>query len=275
MVAPFGWDGVIRRRRMARGAARWLAVLLGAAGALAPAAAVAGKLDDVERAAREPAPARQHGAQTQPAEADENERDDSWLYLAGELAVMTFLYGGASSVERVLGEGDESTPRREPGECLIPFLRANIGFQDVAGDVRALDTLVEVGFASVGFQVRRTAYEEVEPDDRLNVTQYHGLYRMSFGGATEVDMGFGALRVAGDAVSTGFSFTLPARYRFSRAFAVEYRPTWSTVNQNRIAEHDVAFLLGWPYAAVRVGYRWFRAEDEALNGPHAGLALHW
>ncbi len=187
--------------------------------------------------------------------------------------------GGRNSLERVETPGLLSTARgiipRKSGEALIPFISFEVAYQDVESDVTAWDYRLEVGYGPLGFQARRTLYDERSPVASLEALQYHALYRMSFGSDLEVDIGAGALILEGNEENSGFSVTVPVLYHPSEVYGFEFRPVWSTINENDIQDFDFSVLFGSQYASIRFGYRWFRSPNQSLDGPVVGVALRW
>lgn len=191
--------------------------------------------------------------------------------------VSAIAYGGGASIARVEGNGYgkyEIEPRKA-GEALIPFVSVDVSYQDVESDVTAADVRGEIGYGSLGIQARQTRYWEDEPKDGLTATQVHGLYRMSIGSKAELDLGIGSLFLEGDGSNSGVSFTAPVLIHPSDFFGFEFRPAWSSINENTINDYDAALLLGWRFASLRVGYRWFMTAHESLNGPQVGIAMRW
>ncbi len=187
-------------------------------------------------------------------------------------------YGGLNSVTlvspwRMAEETD--LLRREPGGALIPFAAAEISHQWLGGGTLAWDWRGEVGLALMGVTVRRTFYRESKADFDLDTSQIHGVYRMTFGERFEMGLAFGALEMKGRERRDGFSFGLPMRWHGRHGWGVEYRPAWSTLEETRISDHDLAVVLGWRYAYLRAGYRWFYHSDASLDGVHVGLGLKW
>jgi hypothetical protein len=187
--------------------------------------------------------------------------------------------GGRLSQERIEPDStgaqkDESIVRKS-GEALIPFLRVDALHQEIERDVTATDLTVLAGYGPFGVQMRRTVYREEMPDDRLRIAEYHVLYRMSAGRTFEVDLGAGAMVIDGKAENSGFSLTLPLLWHPKDFFGIEFRPLWSTINENDIQDYDLSVLLGWRYCSVRAGYRWVRSPNESLDGPQLGASIRW
>jgi hypothetical protein len=165
-------------------------------------------------------------------------------------------------------------PRRE-GEALIPVLRLDVTYQHAESDITAWDYRFEAGYGPLGFQMRRTVYDEKVPAASLEVIEYHALYRMSAGSKLEVDLGAGAMILNGFQDNNGYSVTVPILYHPTNFYGFEFRPVWSSINENDIQDFDLAVLFGWRYASIKAGYRWLRSPHQSLDGPEFGIALRW
>jgi hypothetical protein len=191
----------------------------------------------------------------------------------GELLAVSFVYGGVCSWSRTAGgpaQAGEPAPR-EPGEPLIPLLRADATVQRVAPDITARALRLEAGYGPLGAHYDVSRYRETDPDDTLELHRVFGLYRMSFGPHAELDLGFGTFSMDGLDRSPDFAFTLPLRVVPVRHLALEFRPAWS----DGAADYDLAVLATAPFAAFKAGYRWTLSPDATLNGPYVGIALCW
>lgn len=186
-----------------------------------------------------------------------------------------FFIGGENSYARGTGDVPSDLDPRAGGERQIPVLSIGAAAHKVRGDVSALETAIEAGFAPLGAAARWIRYDEDTPPDTLDAIQWHLLYRMTFGNHVEIGVGMGALRIEGDATHTGFSIVTPIRVCPTDALTFEYRPVWSSIHDRSVTEHDLAIGLGWRFLQARLGYRWFSAPGETLRGPHCGLVLTW
>jgi hypothetical protein len=157
------------------------------------------------------------------------------------------------------------------GEALIPFARFDLSYQDVESDVDAWDYRLEGGYGPVGLQCNLTHYSEETPEDDLDMLRFYGMYRMSFGTIVEVDLGLGALTIDGNGRDTRFSLTVPVRIYPTDWLGIEIRPAWA----DNVTDCDIALLLTAPYVSLKAGYRWVSSPTESLNGPYAGLAVHF
>jgi len=165
------------------------------------------------------------------------------------------------------------TPLRSTGEPLIPLLRLDMSYQNVESDVAALDARVELGYGPLGIQYRYTTYREDEPDDTLDVTQFHFLYRMSFMATMGIDVGVGVFTVEGNEENSGFSLTLPIHAHSSKGWGMEFRPALADINDTTIEDYALGFFLSRRYVMFQAGYRWLSANTTSLNGPYAGFSL--
>jgi hypothetical protein len=95
---------------------------------------------------------------------------------------------------------------------------------------------------------------------------------MSFTEWAEIDIGYGAMTLSGDATRSGGSLTVPVRVAFGGPAAVEFRPTWSRVEGGSLSDYDVGLLWSWRHASICFGYRWFECGEASLSGAFAGLS---
>lgn len=270
--------------------------LIVAGGGKDPSPAVAGKLEEFERSAIEErghpdkssssrSNAERSGSSScfDPVVSDVGDEVVSETAVPAASGCISGLFGaigrgGANSMKRIdpleARSGERVIPRKD-GEALISFLRVDLSYQEVESDVSAGDLRAELGYGSIGFQLRRTVYEERDPPDTLEAFQYHILYRMSYGTAVEVDLGVGSLFLTGKEKNSGFSVTVPFLYHPVESVGLEFRPAWSAIHENSIYDLDLGVLFGGRYASLRAGYRWFRGGHESLDGPYAGVALRW
>jgi hypothetical protein len=240
--------------------------LLLIAGLCSPLAA--GTLDQVEtevaKAARDT---------TDRAEQPEGGDWSDWLDPMIDVGAAA-LWGGVRSWMRMnptLADTLEIEPR-QPGALQIPLVSLDVRYQDVESDVSALDGRAEVGYGPLALVFRYTHYTEERPADELDICQWHGLYRMSFTEWAEIDIGYGAMTLSGDATRSGGSLTVPVRVAFGGPAAVEFRPTWSRVEGGSLSDYDVGLLWSWRHASICFGYRWFECGEASLSGAFAGLS---
>jgi hypothetical protein len=191
--------------------------------------------------------------------------------LLADLTEITLVSGGACSLERINAAApfDADFPPRQWGEPLIPFVRADLGYQWVAADTGATDVRAEAGYGPLAAHYNFTRYREGAPDDRLDLVRVLGLYRMSLGSQVEVDLGLGSLTLRGDSTNSRFLCSLPVLVHPGGHWGIEFRPAWA----ERVSDYDLALLLTWRAASFKAGYRWVNSPHESLAGPYAGLSL--
>ncbi|UCH83886.1 MAG: hypothetical protein JSW50_15840 [Candidatus Latescibacterota bacterium] len=184
--------------------------------------------------------------------------------------------GGEWSWVRISRVNDPSFPdilKRLPGETVLPFINFEIGYQDVEPNVEAVDARVELGYGPLAIQFRETHYEERNPFDRLDIIQWHVLYRMWYPRFFEIDIGLGSTIIHGDNTDSGFSLTLPIRVQPLWWACMQFRPSVSSINGNPINQLDVGISIGPRHMNIRAGYRWVTSGRVSLNGPFFGVAF--
>ncbi|MDI6774274.1 MAG: hypothetical protein QME60_02610 [Verrucomicrobiota bacterium] len=257
---------------------RWMALALLAC--VGPASAQAQKLESFEQGIKSSAGVGSAGSRSSGCHGHHLGDHLAAVMIEGLVRGLAYgvAYGGMNSLALVIPQEREfGMPEliRDAGDPVIPFIQFDVQFQDVESGVTAWDYRGEVGLAFLGFSARRTFYRERDSDLDVDTIQYHGLYRMTFGEEFEINMGFGALEVKGEGERVGFSFALPMKLHLHEGIGLEYRPVWSTIDETRIYDNDLAVVLGWRYMFLRAGYRWFWHAEESLSGPPVGLSLRW
>lgn len=246
----------------------------------------AGKLDEFEEKATEEKKKPENKAESDvSASKDKRSDDDSCLggivNLYFELVADVFMTYGKISWTRIHKDFDPDFPLykgleyRKPGESLIPFVRFDYGYQNVASDMDASDYRAEFGYGPFGFQVRKTSYVEDDPDDTLDINQFYALYRMSLGNKVEIDLGLGVFQIEGNEKNSAFSFTVPVLIHPNEIIGIELRPGWTEIHGNSIMDYDIALLCGWRYISLRIGYKSLNAPGASLNGPYIGVSLRY
>jgi hypothetical protein len=252
--------------------------------------AMAGKLEDFEKDATkervedktpEPSHSHHHGTESM---VDRDVANCLGGGIASFLGLFLVEFGKVSYhragpddyvVKSPSSEKETVIENRKSGQALIPIARLDISYQDVESDVSAMDYRGEVGYGPVALQVRETHYAEERPDDDLDILQIHMLYRMSIGEKIEIDLGFGGMSIEGENDNSGLSITVPVLIHSWDYFGVEFRSSWSSINNNTIQDYDLSLLTGWRYLSLRAGYRRVMSDTESLSGPFAGLSLRF
>jgi len=164
---------------------------------------------------------------------------------------------------------------RKTGEASLPFIRVDVGYQDVDTGGHALDYRLEFGYGPFAFQARDTRFDVPGSADEHDFVQMHALYRMSCAALVEIDLGLGVLTVDRPEHREAFSLTLPILVHPSDHYGFEFRPAWSKVSGERVTDYDLNLLLGARYVSLRVGYRWVESVSDTYNGPQIGVAVRW
>ncbi len=170
---------------------------------------------------------------------------------------------------------DEKDVSRSIGDPDLPFFRIDLHYQRVSSNLDGLDGRLEAGYGALAAQVRHTRYEERKPSEKLNFTSIHGLLRLSEDNRFETGLGFGALFLDGDRLSSGFSMTSPINWYPHRHIAVRAVPTLSWLGGSTIGDYDISLGYTRPYFSVQSGYRWLRSGGVSIHGPYVGFSLYY
>lgn len=73
----------------------------------------------------------------------------------------------------------------------MSLLQMEAGYQNGESDIDAIDFQIQLGYGLFGFRYRTTHYDEAEPDDEMDIEQFHFLSRMLFTTMLEMDLGVG------------------------------------------------------------------------------------
>jgi hypothetical protein len=236
----------------------------------------AGKLDDFEREATEDDDDRQYYV------PDDDDDDSFFEALLGGLFRVLFWSDANEGQQqrdpnRIRPEyrerSNEQPAYYEP--VLLPSFRLDGGYQNVESDIRAGDLRAELGYHILALQGRFTYYDEEEPADGLWLNYVHGLLRVPLGDGVQLAPGIGAIILAGDNRNSGFSLTAPLLFYWHESFGLEFRPTWSWINENEVNDYDIGVVLGSKHAGLRAGYRWVNSDGESLDGPYLGFLVRF
>lgn len=239
----------------------------------------AGKLDDFEQDMTEE---KKEEEKTPPRHYDDD-YDDCGFWACIFRAFFRGVFRGSSHddnrddhrhlrQERRRSDYEFSLPRNH---VLFPSFRFDGGYQNVESDVRAFDARVELGYSFLAGQGRLTYYNEEDPSDELWLGYLHGLLRLPLGDHIELGAGVGAAILDGENRNGGFSMTSPILIYPTNSVGVEFRPTWSWINENSLDDYELGVVFGSPYASVRAGYRWVRGERVSLDGPFLGCSFRF
>jgi hypothetical protein len=228
----------------------------------------AGTLEHFEKTATEKKKSKP-GPAPSTARDDDEEKDG----LIAELLDGLFEFQDHPSVLRI--------DSRALGDPTLPLLSLSARTQNVNADVRALDFQAEAGLGPLAMDVRRTQFKEDRPRDVLNVTQVHGLYRLSGSHVFELDAGLGFYGLQGRSRNSGVSFLLQIRtFPFpTPRVGFKLRPVWARIDDNGIQDFDGAVLVTWKLATLEAGFRRMRARhqntESVLQGPYIGVSFNY
>jgi len=198
--------------------------------------------------------------------------------LFGTIFFLGIMEGGVASAERMNPGKNIDVIPRDAGEPLIPFLRLDSHYQWVDTDIYALDFRAEGGWGPFAVGIRNTRYKEnLEDDtkDELDLLQIEFLYRMSWSKYFEMDIGIGALDVNGEEGNSGTSFSMPVLIYPVKNMGIEFRPTWTDINGNKIRDYDSCLVFRTDYVSIKGGYRVVKIDEESLSGPYVGISFYY
>lgn len=208
------------------------------------------------------------------------EIDDGFDRFLMDVGFQLFVVGGAMSGERALSccdneqqTGEYNLAPKHLGEKNIPFLRADYSYNMLESDVTGHDYRLEAGFGPIAIQYGEMRLTEDRPSDDLVLSNWHVLYRMSFGEHVEVDLGGGQYSVEGERKNTATSFTLPIKIYWGDRFGLEYRPVWTSESDFDLSDQEVSLVYGPEHYGFKIGYRWIDAGHESLKGVSLGFAV--
>jgi len=245
-----------------------------------PAVAQSGsQLERFEKDATRQSPDKKSGESSdRSATRDESQTSEDGGLFSGliDAAFELIADGGARSWRRVASDpGVGGVPPREPGESVIVYARLDVSLLQVSSRIFGNDVRAELGYGPVGFAARTTRFREDNPSAELDASQYHLLYRMSAGDRGEIALGYGRFRLEGLSSTAGSSGTVSVLFYPTRHVGFEYRPSFSTLNGNRITDHEFSVNFGDLFWAARIGYRRLEGPSERLDGPFFGVSVRY
>ncbi|HLQ25140.1 MAG TPA: hypothetical protein VK138_04595 [Acidiferrobacterales bacterium] len=235
------------------------------------------RLDKFEKDIAKPGTPDKPHAQASSYGSDTDSSDLQKSFISDVLETI-FLVPGKNSMMRIdstLMESPQGVIPRQTGDGLLVYARLDTSYQRVDSDISGVDSRLEIGYGAFGLEIRQTRYRDTKINTHLQVDQYHGLYRMSFGNTLEIGLGYGETTFDGTSRNSGHTWATPVLYQPLPWFGIEYRPSWMTINNNEITDNEFAVDVGGRYWAVRGGYRQIKSPTEKIVGPFIGLSLRF
>lgn len=193
---------------------------------------------------------------------------------AGQECVILVLggitHGGVLSYDIATKGGKEK--KRKNGTFILPQFRLDSSFSYVSQDVYSINNRLEVGFGPIAFDANYNLYKEKnDSNDELNVLDTSLIYRMAFTRDIEVDLSFGISTLAGNFSLTGFKLGLPVKFKTSKSWGVEFRPSMIFLENSSIFDFDASVLWSMRYFGFTAGYKVYGNDNNYLHGPYIGV----
>jgi hypothetical protein len=149
---------------------------------------------------REEVATQQSDPQTPVRRDAANDDDGYWPFVVLDTVGELVSYGGRLSLARVQSDSDISriTPR-QIGSPDLPFVRIDFGYQDLESSVEAFAGRTEAGYGPVGLQYHLAHLRQGSTHEHLDLSYFHGLYRVSPSDAFEFGIGLGQILLEGEA----------------------------------------------------------------------------
>lgn len=240
--------------------------------------AAASELDDFEEAATTD---NEQKSDDQKKEEEEDDDDVNFFFDFYEIIfdVIFSVFDGTDKSLARIGESTETDLTkidiRQTGEPTLPFFQLEHRYMRVSSDIKARDNSLEFGYGPYGFNCRNTGFYEKNPSDKLTLTQYHFLLRISATRSREYGIGVGRLAIRGNEDNSGSSLTFPMKFYPKESFGIRFTPTYSRINGNSIDDYDLSFAYTKRFGTIELGYRFLEANGVDLDGSYIGFALHY
>jgi hypothetical protein len=195
--------------------------------------------------------------------------------LTGMLTMMSMARVGAIGAAAAAG-----VEPREVGDPDLPYAAVDLGIQRVSSVQTTTDARAEIGFGAFAVVVRNTRYRETisstTTGGELSVRQSYGLFRMAPSRTFQLGVGVGESVLSGQRETVGTSLTAPISVCPDRDWCLRLLPTWNSYpGGGKTTEYDWSVAWTQPWLSLRLGYRWVNSGVEVLQGPTAGLTLHF
>ncbi len=239
-------------------------------------------LDEFETAATKD-DSQQDSHDQKKKDQDKNSSEDSLESFDFFMEMLDYIFyftceGAKMSYARVGGATDIDPAKieiRQTGEPTLPFYEIDYKYMRVNSDIIANDVGFELGNGPLGFECHSTFFSETNPKDNLTLTQYHVLLRISPNHSQEYGIGVGTLYLSGNGQHSGFSVIFPIKFYLNRSFGIQFKPTYSWINDNLINDNELSLVLTRKFVSIKLGYRSVDTNGKSLNGPYLGFAWHY
>lgn len=162
----------------------------------------------------------------------------------------------------------------ELGSPRLPFFQFDASSQYI-DDMEVFDYRLELGYGPVAIYYNRTNYTEdasgTEPKERLTMERSYVIYRMPLSQRLEAGFGLGAMTIDDAKIETEASLTVPVRMLLTEGVNAEFRYSWTET----LDDYDLAVSYTPGFVSLKLGYHWLQGPGSSLNGPYAGIAVHF
>lgn len=187
--------------------------------------------------------------------------------------ILTFggiVHGGALSYDIATSGGKEK--KRKNGTFILPQFRLDTNISYVSENVYSINNRLEAGFGPIAFDANYNLYKEKNfSNDGLNVIDTSLIYRMAFTRDIEVDLSLGISTLAGNFSLTGFKLGLPVKFKTSKRWGVEFRPSMIFLENSSVFDFDASVLWSMRYFGFTAGYKVYGNDNNYLHGPYIGV----
>jgi len=237
----------------------------------------AGKLNDFETAASTKKKMNHYQSSSNHSHYSDHHDGDFWVELIFDIVESAFF--SPSKHDQRNSHVDVGYPsldvilRRKVKAPQLPNFRIDGYFSNMSSDISSRNIGVEVGHGLFALKVDNHQFRERNPEDDLELQSIHGLLRVSYSSAFEVDFGIGQTYIKGDDEHSKLSVTLPIKAKFNESISFELKPVWTVGRDQTLRELDYGVLFHKDGVGIKVGYQNFTAGSESLRGAYLGLSL--
>lgn len=195
--------------------------------------------------------------------------------LTGMLTMMSMARVGVLD-----GEGLDGVEPRVAGDPDLPYAAVDLSVMQAGTSRTATDARAEVGFGAFALVARTTRYREVvsasTSGGELSLQQNYFLFRMAPSRTFQLGVGAGQSVLTGLKQTVGTSLIAPVSVCPDHSWCLRLLPTWNTYpGGHETTEYDWSVAWTQAFLSLRLGYRWSNSGVEVIEGPTAGLTLHF